>query len=65
MKIVSKMADAGDKGVRENALKFMGEAYKIIGENIWSVIGEVTPKVKGLLEGRFKNVKKGLAPSGS
>jgi hypothetical protein len=39
------MADHSDKNIRENALKFLGEIYKIIDENIWRAIGEVTPKV--------------------
>lgn len=53
------MADNADKNVRENSLKFMGEAYKLINDNIWSVLGEVTPKVQGLLEQRFKKLKGG------
>lgn len=51
------MADNSDKNVRENALKFLGEIYKIIEDNIWRSIGEVTPKVQGLLEQRFKKLK--------
>jgi hypothetical protein len=45
MKLVAKMADSADKSVRENALKFMGEAYKHLDDNIWRLIGDVTPKV--------------------
>ena len=45
MKLVAKMADNADKCIRENALKFMGEAYKLLDDNIWRVIGDVTPKV--------------------
>jgi hypothetical protein len=44
------MADNNDKNIRENALKFMGEAYKLLDNNIWRAIGDVTPKVQGLLE---------------
>jgi hypothetical protein len=44
------MADNADKNIRENALKFMGEAFKILQEDIWRSIGDVTPKVTGLLE---------------
>lgn len=50
MKLIVKLADAADKSIRENALKFMGEAYKLLDDNIWRVIGDVTPKVQGLLE---------------
>lgn len=44
-KLVAKMADNADKNIRENALKFMGEAYKHFDDNIWRAIGDVTPKV--------------------
>ena len=50
LKLVSKMADHADKSIRENALRMMGEAYLHLEENIWRVIGDVTPKVQGLLE---------------
>jgi len=43
--MVAKMADNNDKNIRENALKFMGEIYKILDDNIWRAIGDVTPKV--------------------
>ena len=56
------MADSGDKGVREGALTFIGEIYKILDEQIWRLMGPVNIKVKGLLEGRFKQVKKGGDP---
>lgn len=61
------MADNPAKDVRENALKVLGEAYGHLGERIWQVIGDVTPKVQGLLEGRFKKLKQpgGLTSSAS
>lgn len=45
LKFVAKMADHADKGIRENALKMMSEAYLHLEENIWRVLGEITPKV--------------------
>ena len=54
LKQMAKMADHADKSIRENAIKVMSEAYKYLDEDIWRVIGEVTPKVKGLFEQRFK-----------
>lgn len=45
LKLVAKMADNNDKNIRENALKFMGEAFKILDTDIWRAIGDVTPKV--------------------
>jgi hypothetical protein len=45
------MADNKDPATRENALKAMGEAYKLLDDEIWAVIGNsVTPKVQGLFE---------------
>ena len=54
MKQFAKLADNGDKGVREGALQALGEVYKVLDEDIWRLIGQVTIKAKGLLEGRFK-----------
>jgi len=48
------MVDASDKGVRESALTFIGEVYKVLDEEVWRVLGPLNIKVKGLLEGRFK-----------
>jgi hypothetical protein len=45
MRYFAKMADFPAKNVRENALKVLGEAYKHIQDQIWRVLGEVTPKV--------------------
>lgn len=45
MRLVAKMADHASKAIRENALKLLGEAYKHLDDNIWGVIGDVTPKV--------------------
>ena len=50
LKIIAKLADSNDKGVRENSVKIMAEVYKFIDDDIWRILGDVTPKVKGLLE---------------
>ena len=57
LKLIAKLADNGDSGVREGALQVLCEAYKVLDDDIWRVVGKVTEKVKGLLEGRFKKVK--------
>jgi hypothetical protein len=57
MKLVAKMADHSSKQIRENALKLLGEAFKHLDDNIWRIVGDVTPKVQGLLEARFKKIK--------
>ena len=64
LKLIAKLADSGDSGVREGSLQVLSEAYRVLDDDIWRVIGKVTEKVKGLLEGRFKKVK-GLGSSSS
>lgn len=39
LKLVAKLADSGDKGVRESALQVLGEVYKAIDEDIWRLLG--------------------------
>jgi len=56
-KLIAKLADNPDKAVRESALKVLSELYKILDEGIWRIIGDVSTKVQGLLEQRFKKVK--------
>jgi hypothetical protein len=52
-------ADNSDKSVRENSLKVFAEAYIHLNEDIWRLLSKDVPiKVKGLLEGRFKQVAK-------
>jgi cytoskeleton-associated protein 5 len=47
--------DNSDKNVRENALKALGEAYKLLGEDVWRLFGkDIVPKVKSMIEARFK-----------
>lgn len=64
VKVIARLADASDKGVREGALQVLGEVYKILDEDVWRIIGNVPIKVKGLLEQRFRKVK-GLGQSSS
>ena len=59
-------ADNADKGVRENSLKVFGEAYTLLGEDVWRMFPKDIPiKVKGLLEARFKQVAKKAGTGGS
>ena len=59
LQLVAKLVDSPDKGVREGALTFIAEIYKILDEQIWRLMGPINIKVKGLLENRFKQFKKG------
>jgi len=45
IKLIAKLADNPDKSIRENALKALGEVFKLLGDDIWRVIGDVTAKV--------------------
>jgi hypothetical protein len=50
-------ANSGDKNVRENTLRVFAETYKVLGEDVWRLLGkDINVKVKGLLEQRFKQV---------
>jgi hypothetical protein len=51
--------------VRENSLKVFGEAYTILGEDIWRLLKDVPLKVKGLLESRFKQIAKKSGTTGN
>ena len=50
LKYVAKMADSSSKFIRENALKFLGETFRHLDDNIWRAMGDLTPKVQSLLE---------------
>jgi len=44
-------ANSGDKNVRENTLRVFAETYKVLGEDVWRLLGkDINIKVKGLLE---------------
>ncbi len=59
IQLIAKLADSPDKGVREGSLSVLAEVYKVMNEDIWRLVGQITVKVKGLLEGRFKQFNKG------
>jgi hypothetical protein len=63
LKVIAKTADASDKGAREAAVKTLGSVYRFLGADIYKAIGQITDKVKGLLEGRFKIIDKELGRS--
>jgi hypothetical protein len=50
--------------VRENTLKVFAETYTVLRDDVWRLLGkEINPKVKGLLEQRFKQVGNKLGSS--
>jgi len=57
------LADAPDKGVRDNTVSLIGEFYTHLQEDIWRFLGNLNPKVQGLFEARIKKIKGPEAPS--
>jgi cytoskeleton-associated protein 5 len=64
VKVIAKLVDSGDPGVREKSLQVLGEIYKVLDEEIYSIMGKLSVKSNGLLEQRFKKIK-GLGASSS
>lgn len=56
IKFIAKHANSPDNNVRASAVQTLGEIYKHCGDKIWISIGEVTSKVRDLLDQRFKAV---------
>ena len=57
IKFISKQVNSADNNVRAAAVDTMTELFKIIGVKIWTVIGEVPDKVRGILDQRFRSIK--------
>ena len=57
IKLISKQVNSADNNVRSAAVVTLSEVFKIIGEKIWTLIGDVPDKVRGILDQRFKTVK--------
>ncbi|CEH12775.1 Microtubule-associated protein [Ceraceosorus bombacis] len=52
--IIAKQISDRDASVRNAALLALGEAYQIVGEEVWKHVGSLPPKEKSLLEERLK-----------
>lgn len=69
IKTVVRLVDHSDQGVKKGALLVLGQAYCVIEEDIWKMVGKVSPKVQELLVKRFKQAKApalgGTSPRGS
>ena len=57
IKFISKQVNSVDNNVRSAAVVTLGEVFKIVGEKIWNLIGDVPDKVRGILDQRFRSVK--------
>jgi cytoskeleton-associated protein 5 len=56
VKAIIKQVSSLDNIVRTAALQTMAEIFKLAGEKTWSMTGEVSDKVRDLLDQRFKVV---------
>lgn len=57
VKVISKQVASSDANVRTSAAEAITEVYKLVGDKIWSVLGEVPDKIRGILDQRFRTVK--------
>ncbi|KZT68984.1 microtubule associated protein [Daedalea quercina L-15889] len=53
---VASMISDKDPQVRKSALSVLSEAYVLVGESIWSYVGQLSPKDKTQLEERLRRV---------
>ena len=69
IKTVVRLVDHSDQGVKKGALLVLGQAYCTIEEDVWKMVGKVSPKVQDLLVKRFKQAKApglgGASPRGA
>ena len=56
VKAIVKQVNSVDNMVRAAAIQTMAEVYKLAGDKTWQMIGEVSEKVRDLLDQRFKVV---------
>ncbi|EPQ58151.1 microtubule associated protein, partial [Gloeophyllum trabeum ATCC 11539] len=59
--IASMIADK-DPQVRKSALSALSEAYVLVGEKVWSLVGTLSPKDKTQLEERLRRVSGPSSP---
>lgn len=64
IKAIVKHANSPDNNVRTAAIQTLGEIYKLAGDKTWTMIGEVSDKVRDLLDQRFKSVSNLAQPTG-
>lgn len=56
VKLIAKHAGSPDNNVRNAAVQTMGEIYRLVGDKVWQMIGDIPDKVKDAFELRFKAV---------
>ncbi|TFK54917.1 ARM repeat-containing protein [Heliocybe sulcata] len=59
---IAAMISDKDPSVRKSALSALSEAYVLIGEKVWSLVGPLAPKDKTQLEERLRRVSGPSSP---
>ncbi|EIN07407.1 microtubule associated protein [Punctularia strigosozonata HHB-11173 SS5] len=62
---IAAMISDKDPSVRKSALTALSEAYTLVGEKIWSLVGHLSPKDKTQLEERLRRVAGPSSPPGN
>ena len=57
IKVVVKLVDHSDQGVKKAALLVLKNVYCVIDEDVWKMLGKISPKVQDLLVKQFKQAK--------
>ncbi len=55
----------GDQALRPTALNTLATAYKVVGEELWKVVGKVPEALRSHIEERFKRMAKECAIPGA
>ncbi|KIJ69430.1 hypothetical protein HYDPIDRAFT_185206 [Hydnomerulius pinastri MD-312] len=63
--VVGSMIADKDSAVRKSALSVLGEAYTLVGEKVWTLVGPLSPKDKTQLEERLRRVAGPSTPAKS
>ncbi|KIJ17379.1 hypothetical protein PAXINDRAFT_74088 [Paxillus involutus ATCC 200175] len=63
--VVGSMIADKDSAVRKSALSVFGEAYALVGEKVWTLVGPLSPKDKTQLEERLRRVSGPSSPAKS
>ncbi|TIB67916.1 hypothetical protein E3Q24_03917 [Wallemia mellicola] len=54
LKIIGASLSDRDSSVRNSVLNTLVEVYKLVGDQVWSMVGDLPPKEKSMMEERLK-----------
>ncbi|KAF8136324.1 hypothetical protein EV363DRAFT_1395442 [Boletus edulis] len=61
--VIGSMIADKDSAVRKSALSILSEAYSLVGEKVWTLVGPLPPKDKTQLEERLRRVAGPSSPT--